>query len=81
MRERVRTNNRHRLHAAAQSRAFGDNRVIGSGGGIKKWTFYGTTWTLATTFTNCFSSGVVGLAGEAVGANTVLNAIKKETSY
>lgn len=51
-----------------------DDRSIGSGGGIQKWTFDGASWTLATTFTNGLSTGVRGLTAEAVGANIVLYA-------
>jgi hypothetical protein len=51
-----------------------DDRIIASGGGIQKWTFDGTSWTLATTFTNGLTTGVRGLTAEAVGANIVLYA-------
>jgi hypothetical protein len=35
-----------------------DDRAPGSGGGIQKWTFNGTTWTLAYTLKNGLSTGV-----------------------
>jgi hypothetical protein len=51
-----------------------DDRAAGSGGGIQKWTFNGSTWTLQATFTNGISTGVRGLAGEVVGGRVVLYA-------
>jgi hypothetical protein len=41
-------------------------------GGIQKWTFDGTTWTLAATFNTGLTSGVRGLAGLVTGANVTL---------
>ncbi len=40
-----------------------DNRTIASGGGIQKWTFDGTTWTLTTTFNSGLTAGVFGVTG------------------
>ena len=40
-----------------------DDRATASGGGIQKWTFDGTTWSLAATLSSGLSTGVRGLAG------------------
>ena len=44
-----------------------------NGGGIKKWTVSGTTWSLADTFNNGLgSAGVRGLAAHTSSARVVL---------
>lgn len=40
-----------------------DDRSQASGGGIQQWNFDGTTWTLDSTITTGFSTGVRGLLG------------------
>ncbi len=40
-----------------------DSRAIASGGGLQKWTFDGTTWTLTTTFKQGITAGMDGLTG------------------
>jgi hypothetical protein len=50
-----------------------DDRATGSGGGIQKWTFDGTAWSLAGTFTALSgTNGARGLAVDFGGANPVL---------
>jgi hypothetical protein len=51
-----------------------DNRAAASGGGIQKWTFDGTTWTLANTFDGLVP-GMYALTGYVSGSNVVLVAI------
>ena len=48
-------------------------------GGIQKWTFDGTTWTLATTL-NAGSSGARGLTAFVTGANVTLVATTGEAT-
>jgi hypothetical protein len=40
-----------------------DDRSVANGGGIQKWTFDGTTWTLGTTFSAVSSGTAVGYRG------------------
>jgi hypothetical protein len=40
-----------------------DGRSIPMGGGVQKWTFDGTTWSLEATFTQGISAGALGLTG------------------
>ncbi len=51
-----------------------DDRAVASGGGIQKWTFDGTTWTLSTTLSNGLTSGCRGLTGWVVGTGVMLAA-------
>jgi hypothetical protein len=52
-----------------------DDRGTGSGGGIQKWTFGGSTWSLAYTLNSGLSAGTRGLAGTTDGSgNAVLYA-------
>ncbi|MBV9069810.1 MAG: lamin tail domain-containing protein [Acidobacteria bacterium] len=51
-----------------------DDRATGSGGGLQKWTFDGTTWTLRGTLTAGLTSGLRGLAGSVSGTNVTLYA-------
>jgi hypothetical protein len=57
-----------------------DDRSTASGGGIQKWTFDGSNWTLAITFIGGLGTGVRGLAGEVSDANVVLYATTTEGS-
>jgi hypothetical protein len=41
-------------------------------GGIEKWTFNGTIWSLQTYFSQNIAAGIRGLAGEVVGNAVVL---------
>ncbi|MES2134146.1 MAG: T9SS type A sorting domain-containing protein [Bacteroidota bacterium] len=73
--------------AIAPSLTYGyvaDDRSTSSGGGIQKWTFNGTAWTLAYTFatsTNtAVTTGARGLVVDFSGTNPVLYATSAETS-
>lgn len=57
-----------------------DDRATASGGGIQKWTWNGTTWSLAKTFTNGISTGVRGLAAEVVAGKAVVYATTTEAT-
>jgi hypothetical protein len=57
-----------------------DDRAVASGGGIQKWTFDGTTWTLASTFNSGLATGTRGLTGFVTGANVTLVATTAEAS-
>ncbi|MGE5182211.1 MAG: hypothetical protein ACM31C_09120 [Acidobacteriota bacterium] len=56
-----------------------DNRTAANGGGIQKWTFDGTSWTLATTFDG-LTPGMYALTGFASGAGAVIIAIANTAS-
>jgi 2',3'-cyclic-nucleotide 2'-phosphodiesterase (5'-nucleotidase family) len=56
-----------------------DDGAITSGGGIQKWIYNGTTWTLAKTMNNG-STGCRGLTGYVSGANVVIYATTTESS-
>jgi hypothetical protein len=57
-----------------------DDRTVANGGGIQKWTWNGTTWSLQATFTNGITTGVRGLAAEVVAGKAVLYATTTETT-
>jgi hypothetical protein len=59
-----------------------DERTAGSGGGVQRWTFDGSTWTLAYTLpvSAAGGPGARGLAVDFSGANPVLFATTAETS-
>jgi hypothetical protein len=58
-----------------------DQRAVASGGGILKYTFDGTTWTLVNTFSAGFTTGCRGVTGYVSGTNTVtLFATSDQTS-
>ncbi|HEU4326790.1 MAG TPA: CARDB domain-containing protein [Roseiflexaceae bacterium] len=56
-----------------------DDRSIASGGGLQKWTFNGSTWTLAYTLSSGLAGGLRGLTGIS-GANPVLYATTADAS-
>jgi hypothetical protein len=49
-----------------------DDRTVASGGGIQKWTYNGTIWTLSTTFNNGLTAGMRGLTARLVGTSVEL---------
>lgn len=57
-----------------------DDRAVASGGGIQKWTFNGTTWSLAYTLGTGTGStvGARGLAVDFSGSNPVIYATTAE---
>jgi hypothetical protein len=57
-----------------------DGTGSNGGGGIQKWTFDGTKWTLATTLTISGSTGFRGVAGYAVGSSVTLMASTAESA-
>jgi hypothetical protein len=57
-----------------------DDRATASGGGIQKWTWNGTTWSLAKTFTNGITTGVRGIAAEVVAGKAVVYATTTEAT-
>ncbi len=58
-----------------------DDRTGTAGGGIQKWTFNGSTWSLAYTFSTGTATGARGLVGEIDGSgNAVLYATSTEAS-
>ncbi|MBS1712712.1 MAG: hypothetical protein JST30_00095 [Armatimonadetes bacterium] len=59
-----------------------DDRSAASGGGLQKWTFDGTTWTLAYTLTSGIpgNGGIRGLTAKADANGNVLYATSTETN-
>jgi hypothetical protein len=49
-----------------------DDRSVASGGGVQKWTFDGTLWTLAATFTDGLNSGARGLTVDWSGPDPLI---------
>lgn len=66
------------INAASTVAYVADDRTIATGGGIQKWTFNGTTWSLAYTLNPSTGSattfGARGLAVDFSGANPVIYA-------
>lgn len=57
-----------------------DDRATASGGGIQKWSWNGTTWSLQKTFTSGITTGVRGLAAEVVAGKAVIYATTTEAT-
>jgi len=57
-----------------------DDRTVANGGGIQKWSWNGTTWSLAKTFTSGITTGVRGLAAEVVAGKVIIYATTTETT-
>lgn len=57
-----------------------DDRSVATGGGIQKWVFDGSQWSLAFTITGGLSQGVRGLAARVVGNVVVIVATTAEAS-
>jgi len=55
------------VFADANTLYVADDRATGSGGGLQKWTFNGSTWTLAYTLNIGLTAGLRGLTGVADG--------------
>ncbi|MBV9242804.1 MAG: hypothetical protein JO314_12435 [Acidobacteria bacterium] len=49
-----------------------DDRAIGSGGGLQKWTFASGTWTNVNTFTTNLTSGIHGVTMTTNGSGQPL---------
>jgi hypothetical protein len=58
-----------------------DDGAVAAGGGIQKWTYSGSTWTLAYTLLNngTTTTGCRSVTGTVVGGNTVLYATSSAT--
>jgi len=48
-----------------------DTRAIASGGGLQRWNFNGSTWTLAYTLSTGLNIGLSGLAGQNLSGGDV----------
>lgn len=57
-----------------------DDRTPASGGGIQKWQFDGSQWTLTATWSGGLVAGVRGLAAKVAGDAVVLVATTAEAS-
>lgn len=49
-----------------------DDRAVGNGGGVQKWSYNGAAWTLVETFTSGLTTGVRGLAAADAGGSVVV---------
>ena len=58
--------------AGADTVYVADDRSPANGGGVQKYTFDGTTWTLAATFNAGIGSGVRGVTGILLGSAVYL---------
>ncbi len=56
-----------------------DDRAIASGGGIQKWSFNGTSWTLLYTLNSGLTAGVRGLSSRSVSGTLQLFATTADT--
>jgi hypothetical protein len=68
------------INSAADTAYIADDRAVGSGGGIQKWTLSGSTWTLAYTIATGSPNGARGLAVDWSGANPVIYATTGESA-
>ena len=57
-----------------------DDRSTASGGGIQKWTFNGTAWTLTYTLNSGLTTGLRGLSGVAGSSPLRLYATSTDTA-
>ncbi len=57
-----------------------DDRSIASGGGVQRWNFSGTTWTLGPTFNVGIASGVRGVTAWGDGPDVVIAAVTAEST-
>ena len=58
-----------------------DNRAIASGGGIQRWVYNGTAWSLSATFSNVASPRpFIGLTAIESASNVTLIAVTAETN-
>ncbi len=61
------------INAASNVAYIADDRTTAAGG-VQKWTFNGTVWSLAYTFSPAASTGARGLAVDFSGANPIIYA-------
>ncbi len=57
-----------------------DDRSVASGGGVQKWVFDGTSWTLAATFNAGLTTGTRSVAAFDTGLGVAVFATTAETS-
>jgi hypothetical protein len=57
-----------------------DDRTSGGNGGIQRWNFDGTTWTLAYTLSPSLTTGIRGLTGSLQGTEPVLIGVTTTSS-
>lgn len=57
-----------------------DDRGTASGGGVQKWIFNGTTWSLTYTLNSGLTAGARGVTVDASGANPVVYATTADGS-
>jgi hypothetical protein len=55
-----------------------DDRTGAAGGGIKRWEFNGTTWSLAYTLNDSLAAGARYVTADFSGANPVVYAVTTE---
>jgi hypothetical protein len=68
------------FNAAGNVAYIADDRAVASGGGIQKWTFDGSSWSLAYTILSGSANGARGLAVDWSGVNPVVYATTGEGS-
>jgi hypothetical protein len=68
------------INPAANVAFIADDRAVGSGGGIQKWTFDGSVWSLAYTVASGSPNGARGLAVDFSGSNPIVYATTGESS-
>ena len=57
-----------------------DDRAVASGGGIQKWVYASSTWSLAYTFGTGATVGARGVIADFSGSNPIIYATTAETS-
>lgn len=72
--------NEFALNSAGNMAFIADDRAVASGGGIQKWTFNGSVWSLAYTVASGSPNGARGLAVDWSGANPIVYATTGESS-
>ncbi len=68
------------INSAGTVAYIADDRAATSGGGIQKWLFDGTAWSLAYTIASGSSNGARGLAVDWSGANPIIYATTGEST-
>jgi hypothetical protein len=58
-----------------------DDRAFASGGGIQRWSFNGSVWTLDYTLSTGLASGLTGLGVDFSGLDPVIYAVNPGTFY
>ncbi|MDB6122213.1 MAG: hypothetical protein JWQ71_1206 [Pedosphaera sp.] len=66
------------VNAAGNLIYVADDRIASNGGGVQRYDFDGSNWTLTYTMTNGLPRGVRYLTADFSGANPVIYAVSKE---